>query len=73
MGKKKKNIEPVPLLDINDEDLLQQLYLSYYPAGSGPLGVMRMVTRLIEAIAAEKGFTLLSYTDWNAKNNHCNS
>lgn len=47
-----------PLVDINDPEVLQQWYTSYYPMGSGPLGVMSAVCSLLEAIADEKGITL---------------
>ena len=48
----------LPKIDINDQEQLQQLYRSCYPAGSGPLSMMRVVTALIEEIAEEKGFEL---------------
>ena len=48
----------MPKVDINDPEDLQDLYTKLYPAGSGPLGVMRITCALIEAIAAEKGFEL---------------
>ena len=51
----RKGLDPI---DINDEKLIQAWYKAYHPSGSGPLGVMRVVTRLLEAIALEKGFTL---------------
>lgn len=72
MGRKKKKIVERELFDINDENLLQEYYVSFYPAGSGPLGVMRVVCQLIEAIAAEKGFELLTHQELQAKNRHCN-
>jgi hypothetical protein len=48
----------LPEIDINDPEQLQQVYTSCYPVGSGPLGLMRIVTALIEEIAKEKGFEL---------------
>jgi len=48
----------LPKIDINDQEQLQQVYTSCYPAGSGPLGLMRIVASLIEEIAEEKGFEL---------------
>ena len=50
--------EGLPKIDINDEADLQELYRLFYPAGSGPLMIMRVVCSLIEAIAEEKGFNL---------------
>ena len=44
--------------DINDEDQMRELYRKMKPSGSGPLGVMRIVCNLIEAIAKEKDFNL---------------
>lgn len=37
---------------------LQEYYNAYFPAGSGPLGTMRVVCALLEKITLEKGFTL---------------
>lgn len=50
--------QKLPVIDINDEAGLQELYSKTYPGGSGPLGMMRITCSLIEAIAREKGFTL---------------
>ena len=50
--------QDLPKIDINDEAGLQDLYSKIYPGGSGPLAIMRLACALIEAIAAEKGFTL---------------
>lgn len=52
-----KKVE-LPKIDINDQEQLQQVYTSCYPAGSGPLSMMRIVASLIEEIAKEKGFEL---------------
>ena len=49
----------LPKVNISDPDQLQSWYSSLYPRGSGPLSVMRMACSLIEAIAAEKGITLV--------------
>lgn len=38
------------------EEQLKQLWLAYYPSGSGPLGIMRTVCALIESIAHMRGF-----------------
>lgn len=46
--------------DMNEEDL-KGLWRAYYPAGSGPLGVMKTVCGLIEEIARNKGY---NPTDW---------
>ena len=48
----------IPEIDINDHELLQEWYFRMYPGGSGPLGEMRIICALIEAIAREKGFEL---------------
>ncbi len=45
-------------IDINDQSELQGIYTKCYPRGSGPLGMMRLVAALIEAIAKDKGFKL---------------
>lgn len=37
---------------------LQSYYHAYYPHGSGPIGVMKVVCALLEKIALDKGFTL---------------
>ena len=49
----------LPEIDISDADQLQSWYSRVYPVGSGPLHVMKMACALIEAIAAEKGITLV--------------
>lgn len=41
--------------DMNEDDLYG-LWVAYYPAGSGPLGVMKTVCGLIEEIARMKGY-----------------
>jgi len=46
------------LLDISRPDHLQFLYEAFYPRGSGPLGMMRIVCKLLEAIAEEKDISL---------------
>ena len=38
--------------------LLAEMRHAYQPMGSGPLGVMRQLVSLIEAIAVEKGWDL---------------
>jgi len=48
-----------PTVDINDPDQLQNWYGVLYPRGSGPLSAMMMACALIEAIAEEKGITLI--------------
>ena len=48
----------VPILDINDPETLRELHKAWYPGGSGPLGAMRTITGLVEAIAKEKGIDL---------------
>lgn len=49
----------VPVLELTKENL--KLWRKhFYPIGSGPLGVMRMVVALIDAIAKEKGWDLTS-------------
>lgn len=35
---------------------MQELYQKMKPGGSGPLGLMRIIRALIEAIAADKGY-----------------
>lgn len=48
---------PIPVIELT-KDNLKKWRKSYFPAGSGPLGVMRMVVALIDAIAREKGWDL---------------
>jgi len=45
-------------IDINDIEVLKELRRVFKPVGSGPLSVMRVVVKLIDAIAKEKGFEI---------------
>ncbi len=54
--KRFKMVDPSQTYSDMDEDGLKSLWRAYYPAGSGPLGVMRTVCGLIEEIARTKGF-----------------
>jgi hypothetical protein len=45
-------------LDINNEEEMKDLYDMFVPAGSGPLGVMKVVRKILEAVARDKGFDL---------------
>lgn len=47
----------IPVLELT-KDNLKSWREQFYPAGSGPLSVMRMVVALIDAIAREKGWDL---------------
>lgn len=38
------------------QENLKELRAQFFPAGSGPLSVMRMVVKLIDSIAEDKGF-----------------
>lgn len=40
------------------EDQLASIYWSWYPGGSGPIGAMRQICSLIEAIAKLRGFNV---------------
>lgn len=43
-------------IDFDDREQLQNLYLNFYPGGSGPLGLMRLICTMLEQIAKERGF-----------------
>jgi len=47
-----------------DEEGYFRLWLSYYPAGSGPLGVMKTVCALIESICHLRG---IDTSQWPAR------
>lgn len=42
-------------MEINEESL-KELRIKCYPCGSGPLGMMAIVTRLIDYIATKEGW-----------------
>ena len=46
------------MININDAEVLREMYQRFKPVGSGPLSTMRVITQLIEAIAEEKGIEL---------------
>ena len=50
-------------LDLNNEEQLKDLYRHYRPIGSGPLGVMKVVCSLIEAVAEEKGYNVAAWKE----------
>lgn len=50
-------------LDINDEEQLRYYRQYFAPGGSGPLGMMRIICQLIDAIAEDKGFDLSEKKD----------
>lgn len=59
------NVRPDYHLDVDNEDQLKSLYLAYFPAGSGPLGSLSMICKLIETIAEEKGYNIMEWKDGN--------
>lgn len=44
-----------------DEETLKSHYFSWYPGGSGPIGAMRSICSLIEALAKLRGFDVSSW------------
>jgi hypothetical protein len=48
-------------IDLDNEEQLADLYVKMQPAGSGPLGMMRIMCALIEAIAKERGYDTNSW------------
>ena len=60
---KRKLVDPsLAYIDL-DEQQLKSLWNAYYPAGSGPLGVMRTVCALIESLAHLRGFDVSKWGD----------
>ena len=49
------------------EDEYYRLWMSYYPAGSGPLGAMRAVCALIESICYLRGIDTSKWPERAAK------
>lgn len=45
------------------EEELKAMWLAWYPAGSGPLGAMRHICSLIEAIALMRGFDIQKWVE----------
>ena len=52
----------IPVIQLTRENL-KLWRKQFYPTGSGPLFVMRMVVALIDAIAKEKSWDLIGDTD----------
>lgn len=51
-----KLVDPsLKFMTMSEEDL-KYWYFSWYPGGSGPIGAMRTICSLIEAIAKMRGF-----------------
>ena len=44
------------------EEQLKSIYWSWYPGGSGPIGAMRTICSLIEAVAKSRGFNVDTWT-----------
>ena len=44
------------------EEQLKSIYWSWYPGGSGPIGAMRTICSLIEAVAKFRGFDVNKWT-----------
>lgn len=51
-----KLIDPENKYMFLSENELKEIWLNFYPAGSGPLAIMRELCRTIEALARLRGF-----------------
>lgn len=58
-----KLVDPSQSYSDLDEGSLHSLWKAYYPAGSGPLGVMKTVCGLIEEVARMKGFDVSKWPE----------
>jgi len=57
-------------LDLSSPEALASLRYSYRPVGSGPLGLMRVIVTLVEALAEAKGWDIDSVefvASWDGK------
>lgn len=62
----KKKVD-LPEFDINDPEVIKDLYRHVFPVGSGPLGLMRICSGLLWAIAQEKGIELQNPPEGDTK------
>ena len=59
-----KPVDPSLKFLTMDEETLKDHYYAWYPGGSGPIGAMRTICSLIEAVAKLRGFDV---TKWDRK------